>query len=205
MNLVSEVLVDGIKLSESKEDFVFDDKYVCFTSPKLSSIGKHKITVLKNGILNAEDRIFLKGDFDLRLITAERFFKKASWQYNMYRYIPRLADVFLETPKGEIELCKSWAEQGRPFYSGGSIYKFRFSVDKDASCILHLPKVGFVCRIYIDGKYIGCGLWQPYVFDVDLTAGKHEMQIEVVNTMANAMEFYKAPSGLSAPIILYER
>lgn len=205
MEKFESVTVDGVALSASTQGKIFDDGYVFFDLSAYMTVGKHKIVLSKNGVLEAEDRILLTGGFDLTVKTTEKYYKKSGYQYNMHRYIPRVADIVLSTPSREIDLSSSWTEQGRPFYSGGAVYKFKFELENSINGFIDIPKIGCTCRAYLDGKLLGARLWSPYRFDVSMNAGAHTLEIEVANTLANSMEFYRAPSGIMAPITVYEK
>jgi hypothetical protein len=205
MEKIESVTVDGVALSASTQGKIFDDGYVFFDLSAYMTVGKHKIVLSKNGALEAEDRILLVGDFDLSVKTTEKYYKKSGYQYNMHRYIPRVADIVLSTPSREIDLSASWTEQGRPFYSGKATYKIQFDLKNGIDGFIDMPKVGCTCRAFIDGKLLGARLWSPYRFDVSMNAGAHTLEIEVANTLANSMEFYRAPSGIMAPITVYEK
>ena len=55
----------------------------------------------------------------------------------------------------------------------------------------------------IDGKECGAKLWSPYAYELNLEAGEHNIEIKVTNTLANMLEFYKAPSGIEEKPMLY--
>ncbi len=204
MKYIKRITVDGVEKSVTGKEKVFDDNYNVIDITDCMTKGKHKLILSKDGILNSHDLIFIKGEFDALVKVVERCHKFSGYHYGMYRYIPRHAEVFISSPSNELRTDKSWAEQGRPFYSGKAIYKMKVTTDESfKKALLKLPHVGYTAKVYIDGKYIDARLWTPYEYEVELSAGEHEIEIEVTNTLANMLEFYKAPSGLMETPVLY--
>lgn len=202
--LISKVMADGVEKKAVAFEKVFDDEYAVFDISSANGLGKHALIIEKNGILNEYDRIFIKGEFDVLVNIYEKFHKKSAYQYNMFRYIPRAADVILSTPEKKLSLEKSWAEQGRPFYSGTAVYKMNFKADSDIEkALLNIPKAAHALRVSIDGKDLGARLWAPYAYEISLSKGEHQIEIKSTNTLANAMEFYKASSGIEAVPEIY--
>ena len=202
--IVKKITVDGAELKSFGQEKIFDDDYVVFEITEGMHEGKHKLVIEKEGSFSSTDLLLIKGEFDLQLNIYEKFYKKSAYQYNMHRYIPRDAEIYLSTPGKELSLDKSWTEQGRPFYSGEGTYKFSFRLDEASeNAVLVLPKVSHTCRVTIDGKECGAKLWSPYAYEFNLEAGEHNIEIKVTNTLANMLEFYKAPSGIEEKPMLY--
>ena len=119
-------------------------------------------------------------------------------QYCQDNYIPARANVTLK--KRPVTLCttRSWTEQGHLFYSGKATYCFPLQLpDNFGEAILYLPQVSAGCDITLDEKKLGQRVFLPYAFDLGDMGGRHELRVTVCNTMANAMEGYKAPSGIT--------
>jgi len=120
-------------------------------------------------------------------------------QYNLVRYIPEKANVHLHARSCRLRTDTSWTEQGHPFYSGMATYVTTVEIPSSWPCArLILPEVGSVCEITIDDHPTQKRLWQPYEVVMDAKRGARQVRITVNNTCANALEYYRAPSGILA-------
>lgn len=117
-------------------------------------------------------------------------------------------------------------EDALKYFSGTATYRNTFCLDEAADgIVLDLGNVGQMADIYIDGRQIGF-LWRaPYKIETQLPlgAGKHSIEIKVINTWANRLigdeqsgvqrftyttvKFYRpdsplTPSGLMGPVTI---
>lgn len=203
MPLITSVIADGEKLSESGKEYVFADEHSAFT---IMGAGLHKITIEKTAPLFIEDRILLSGEFDAAVTTAGRFYKMCGEQYSLERYIPQKNQVLLMSRRGTMSTKLSFAEQGQPFYSGSVTYHMdvdlpQIELTEGKRVFLGLGEVRDIAEVTVNGKALGSRCWKPYAFDMteavkESSDGRLSIDVTVTNTFANAMEFYRAPSGL---------
>ena len=73
-------------------------------------------------------------------------------------------------------------------------------VDISAGSVLELPGFRNIAELLVDGRPSGRLGLAPYRFD--LPAGKHDLSLRLWNTMANRLERYAAPSGLTRPPVI---
>jgi glycosyl hydrolase family 106( putative alpha-L-rhamnosidase)/glycosyl hydrolase family 2 len=106
-----------------------------------------------------------------------------------------------------------WSEHGLASYSGGAVYTQTASLDANhltGQVLLDLGDVRTVAEVDVNGKSAGTLMARP--FSVDITAlvkeGENEIQVRVVNTLANHMSSYPTRfvyeghtvSGLLGPV-----
>ena len=73
--------------------------------------------------------------------------------------------------------------------------------DIPAGSVLELPGFRDIAELLVDGRPYGRLGLAPYRFA--LPGGPHDLALRLWNTMANRMERYAAPSGLTrAPVIV---
>jgi len=102
--------------------------------------------------------------------------------------------VAYECKEGEITLG-DWSPQGLESYSGAVLYSKVVALNKEhlkTSVVLDLGMVKTCAEVHINGTLAGVRLARPFRFEVtDLVReGKNEIQIRVVNTLANHMSSY---------------
>jgi hypothetical protein len=71
--------------------------------------------------------------------------------------------------------------------------------------LLDLGSVGEAARVTVNGHDLGARLWAPYRFvlkDV-LHRGENRIVVRVTNSMANAYDGRRLPSGLMGPVVIY--
>lgn len=193
------IYLDGHPLSGPEEVKVFDDAYLSYRLEAGMSQGEHVLAIRKSAPLPEKDRILLQGEFGVELQAQEPFFLLSDRQYSLDRYIPRQAQVKLSKRPYVLNTAQSWSEQGHPFYSGGVTYRMELSFSQNfGSGVLRLPLVRDVCGVRVDGRAVGGRIFAPYVFELGDMGGEHQLEVTVYNTLGNAMEFYRAPSGLLA-------
>ncbi|MEW6751766.1 MAG: hypothetical protein AB1505_12435 [Candidatus Latescibacterota bacterium] len=98
-----------------------------------------------------------------------------------------------------------WArEPGWETFTGTLTYAAAVDLPACAEAWLDLGAVGDLARVSLDGRPVGQRLWRPYRLRLGehLPAGRHRLEIDVTNTMANAYEGLQAPSGLMGPVRL---
>jgi alpha-L-rhamnosidase/Glycosyl hydrolases family 2, sugar binding domain len=101
------------------------------------------------------------------------------------------APVAFECTRGQIPLG-DWSPLGLETYSGGIKYMRRVHLAKEQlehRITLDLGDVRTSAEVTVNGRSRGVRLAKPFVFDVSeaLQAGDNEIQVEVLNTLANYM------------------
>ena len=113
----------------------------------------------------------------------------------------------LELP-GEIfeGRLRSWATLGYSSFSGTALYStsFEWNPVSSTSMWLELGLVLETARVTLNGMALEPLVWSPYRVEIsrELRAGRNELEIEVANTNANALEKRERPSGLLGPVWL---
>ena len=148
--------------------------------------------------------VYLDGDFDVSLeIDGEFDHPAASTYYILELYAPKRCDVTL-SPRRKTLDAGSWAEQGQPFYSGTVSYKFDIG-DWQGEAALEAPDAAAKIEVRVDGRSCGATGFAPFRIDLgDLTSAK-TLEVVVTNTLANAYEEFRAPSGLIGGASLLRR
>ncbi|HEX5482574.1 MAG TPA: glycosyl hydrolase [Terriglobia bacterium] len=89
----------------------------------------------------------------------------------------------------------NWTKTGLRFYSGAASYEEKFNLPstflgKEKRVILDCGKVGVVADVWVNGKFVGTRIWEPYQFDITpfVRAGENALKIVVTNTAANASD-----------------
>jgi len=95
-----------------------------------------------------------------------------------------------------LNVNSGWEVQGQPFYSGAAEYDLG-EVDIADGDELALPAASGVIELLIDDVARGKCIWPPYRFKLGQFAGRHSLSLRCYNTLANQMERYAAPSGLT--------
>jgi hypothetical protein len=115
---------------------------------------------------------------------------------------------------GEIELG-DWCKAGLEYYSGGIVYSknAELTADQIANQVtLDLGDVRTSAEVTVNGRVVGTRLARPFAFDISkqLKPGKNEIQVCVLNTLANFMSSQptryvfkgQTVSGLLGPVSL---
>ncbi|MGM0493023.1 MAG: glycosyl hydrolase [Armatimonadota bacterium] len=123
-----------------------------------------------------------------------------------FRYAHR-SMPFLSGDSGRLALdtLQDWAALGRPTFSGGAIYRRALSVKKDGRYVLDLGRVEGVAAVSIDGEELEVLAWPPFVSELELEAGEHEIAIEVTNPPANRNWAAGVVAGLLGPVVVLMR
>lgn len=200
---IKNVSIDGTALLEWQTANVLDEQYVyCVLNTEVQK-GTHCIVIEEQNAFTQNDRIFLQGEFNVEVSCENPYAKKSGEQYSQERFIPQKATTFLRKRSERLSTMKSWSEQGHPFYSGKVTYCFELDMDEEyGDGVLCLPEVRDGCIVALDGQVIGQRIFAPYQFKLNNIGGKHLVEVTVYNSMANAMEFYKAPSGIVSGVKL---
>lgn len=101
---------------------------------------------------------------------------------------------------------RSWATLGYASFSGTALYSTTFEWDSvsSASIWLELGVVLETARVTLNGVALEPLVWSPYQVEIsqELRMGRNELEIEVANTNANALEKRERPSGLLGSVWL---
>ena len=182
---------------------VFDEEYWSYDLTDFMYTGEHEIIIRTQDVLTGAERIYLQGEFGVDVSCDGEYAQMYATQYSLDRYIPEYAEVTLRKRPTELSLRQSWTEQGHPFYSGMATYCLQVETPTDfGRGMLSIPDVHDGCIVTKDGVEIGNQALQPYVFDLGNMGGIHTLHLTVYNSMANAMECYREPSGITEGILL---
>ena len=196
--LVESLALDGVPLTLSGTAQLWDEPYRSCPLPGAAVPGRHTLTLEKNAPLPDQYPLFLQGEFGVRLKTGSPWQTVCGRQYNLTRYIPETAVVTLYTREKELNTAQSWTEQGHPFYSGAATYRFELELPQLSAAVLELPGLTGCCAAMLDGTDAGSRIFAPYVYPLGAVGGEHTLELRVENTLANMLECYRAPSGLTA-------
>ncbi|MBO5306278.1 MAG: hypothetical protein J6B12_05890, partial [Clostridia bacterium] len=191
---IDRLTLDGKLLRPYGISKIMDDDAVIyrFDAPK----GKHTLELTLNAPFGISDAIFLSGDFDADVNISEEVACVGA-SYYMRSYLPKTAEITLQKRRHTLRVGTSWTEQGQPFYSGSVTYTFDVEIPKDMkNPTLVCPSLMAAAKLYVDGEYKGSAIAPPYRFA--LPAGKHRLALEVCNTLANTLEAFLEPSGITA-------
>jgi hypothetical protein len=95
-----------------------------------------------------------------------------------------------------LSTAAGWEQQGQPLYSGMAEMDLG-TVSAAAGDKLFLPGFAGCAELLINGKSAGRQALAPYCFE--LPAGELSLQLRLWNSMANQLERFATPSGLTAP------
>ena len=141
----------------------------------------------------------LQGEFDVSLKTSGDYDRVAHRQYSLAMYDPKEAEFTLTARRIRLTLSQGWEKQGQLFYSGEVLIRLG-EVMIPAGSRLELPGFRAIAELLVDGRgSVRLGL-APYRFD--LPAGRHVLSLRLWNTMANRLERYAVPSGLTHPPVV---
>ena len=161
-------------------------------------------TLEKNTIMLENPAAFavpalLAGDFDAEVKTSGDYAELVYRTYLLDIYEPAECDIRLAPRRKKLTLDRGWEKQGHPFYSGEAEFVLG-TVEIRPGDKLELPGFRNIAELLADGKPVARSGLAPYVFD--LPEGKHELSLRCWNTMANRLERYAHPAGLTqAPVI----
>ena len=185
---------NGRELSGGTQVKVFDDDYCRFD---LQAAEKNMVE-LENAA-GFTTPALLQGEFDVSLKTSGDYDRVAHRQYSLAMYDPKEAEFTLTARRIRLTLSQGWEKQGQLFYSGEVLIRLG-EVMIPAGSRLELPGFRAIAELLVDGRgSVRLGL-APYRFD--LPAGRHVLSLRLWNTMANRLERYAVPSGLTQPPVV---
>lgn len=186
--------IEGISLSEAEDTFVFDDPYVCYAID--TKTGPNTVKIYKKGALGENNRIFIKGDFDVCVNNIGGNDICCLEQYNLKTYISEKCEIVLKKRRTVLDTDRSAAEQGHPFYCGMLTYNTEVLLEnEEKNYILELGETPNYVKAYVNDECIGEGVFKPYSFSFK-AKGKTKISIEVCTTGANFVELWSAPFGM---------
>jgi|GEM_PF-2689389 hypothetical protein len=104
-------------------------------------------------------------------------------------------------------LPASWSSFGRMFYSGEALYSFNIEVNEEKSrknCWMRLGEVETMAEVSVDGALKCRSFSPPYIVCPGrLSKGLHEVEIRVINTLANRLRCQWRKSGLLSGVEVY--
>ena len=190
-----KVSFNGEQLSSAEQVRIYDDDYCRFD-----------IEASDNNIVELEKAAafttpaLLQGEFDVALKSAGDYDRLVYTQYSLAIYEPKEARFTLSPCRTRLSLSIGWEKQGRIFYSGEAVIRLG-KADIPAGSVLELPGFRDIAELLVDGRPSGRLGLAPYRFA--LPEGQHDLALRLWNTMANRMERYAAPSGLTRqPVIV---
>jgi len=186
-----KVLLNGTECSGGKPVKVFDDLYCVYP---FAARGEN--TVMLENAAHFTVPALLRGEFDLTLKTSGDYAKKSYQTYLLAIYEPAEKHFSLTPRRTTLSTSCGWEKQGQLFYSGEAEVNLG-TVELESGDKLELPGFRDIAELLIDGRPAARSGLSPYVFE--LPAGRHELRLRCWNMMANRMERYAAPSGLTAP------
>jgi len=125
--------------------------------------------------------------------TTERVPLEVAWQ------------VSVEGHADAPEPLSDWARQpGWELFTGTARYRTEVDLPEADGLELDLGAVGDLAAVRLDGELVATRLWAPYVVALGPAAapGRHELVVEVTNSMANEYEGAQLLSGLIGPVRL---
>ena len=83
-----------------------------------------------------------------------------------------------------------WSQYALESYSGGAVYKKRFTLTYEqlqGEVTLDLGAVNTTAEVAVNGQNVGVQLARPYRFDItgQVREGENELEVTVYNTLAN--------------------
>ncbi|QKS69754.1 hypothetical protein FLK61_23450 [Paenalkalicoccus suaedae] len=107
----------------------------------------------------------------------------------------------------EVTQLVSWTDiTGFQTWSGTVTYQTVFDWDplpNERELLLDLGEVYEIAEVHLNGKKIGVGMWQPYIFTVNpmlLKQTSNRLTVSVTNSKACEMDQIPFPSGLLGPV-----
>lgn len=203
LEIIKEVYFNGEKLTDKTAELVFDEKYYYYTLN--AKTGKNVIKLTKNNVLGFTERIFVDGEFDVKIDAEYDEYKRTISIYNAKTFVPKNATVTISPRRNTLSINESWATQGQPFYSGRCTYEYSLNCDTDGQYRIVIPEVKAIVDMYVDGKFVGQLFHKPFNFELNLEKGIHELKFLITNTYGNALEGYAEESGITKGVIIEKR
>ena len=194
------VAIEGVDLLSVKEEYVLDDLYD--TYEMTPNVGNNCITLKKNAPIDSYNRIFLSGEFDVKIDAENPLYKQFNYTYNLSVFAPEKIKVTLSPRSSILDTAKSAADQGHPFYFGGITYHAEVAVPQDgADYRIHIPNAFNGVSVKFNELPEQDLLFRPYALPcpkVDML----KMQLTTYATYANFMEMYPREIGLTDGIFI---
>lgn len=189
-----EVLLNGAACSGGRAVKVFDD---CYLAYDFSARSENAVALETAAHFTVP--ALLRGEFDLSLKTSGDYAEKIYQTYLLAICEPAEKQLVLTPRRTVLNTGCGWERQGQVFYSGEAELNLG-TVELQPGDRLELPGFRDIAELLVDGTPTARSGLSPYVFE--LPAGRHELRLRCWNMMANRMERFAAPSGLTAPPII---
>lgn len=119
-----------------------------------------------------------------------------------YRY-GHLSYPFVEGRPGLINLrsLQPWSAIGYPTFSGAAVYRTQIEIAQTGDYVLDLGRVADCAGVSLDGVEVAVLPWPPYRCILPaVSAGMHELAIDVCNPPANRSRASGLVAGLLGPV-----
>ena len=190
------VQINGNKAVPDIPVRIYHDDYFCFVFES-----SERDTIRLDRAADFTVPVLLQGEFDAVLKTSGDYAETVYRQYSLDLCEPREADFTLSPRRTKLNSAFGWEKQGQIFYSGEAVIRFG-TVSIQSGDRLELPGFRDIAELMVDGVVSARSALTPYRFD--LPAGTHELSLRIWNRMANRLERYAAPSGLTQPPVITE-
>jgi hypothetical protein len=109
-----------------------------------------------------------------------------------------------------IAVPQDWAQQpGFETFAGAlSFYTTLHISQAEAQDVLQIAceQIGQSAELFVNGQSMGVRAWPPYRWTLEnYHEGENQISITVINSMANRLEGLQSPSGILAPVCLYQK
>ena len=178
----------------ARQTDVFGDKYLQYEIKAAENN-----SVLLENAADFTTPALLQGDFDVTMKTKGDYSRKVHTEYLLEIYEPETVSYTLSPRRTRLSLDCGWEKQGQVFYSGEAVISLG-KVNLPENCCLELPGFKDTAELLVDDKATERSALAPYRFK--LPAGKHSLKLRIWNSMANRLERYAAPSGISTPPVI---
>ena len=185
------VRINGLEFLGGTPEMVYDDKYRCFRFE-----AAERNTIQLDNSADFFTPALLRGNFDVMLTTSGDYAERIYRTYLLDIYEPREKKFTLSARRSTLKLDSGWETQGQPFYSGEAEIRLG-PADIGENEFLVLPEFRNIAELLVDGVPVERSGLSPYSFP--LPAGRHELTVRCWNTMANRLERFAAPSGITHP------
>ncbi len=188
--------LDGHPAPEGQPRMLHDDPYLAFDLAAAGSPGSHTLE-LQVSRYRWTSPCYLIGEFDCH-IEAEGGNVPGFGYYNFALQLPERATVCLNRRRQRLDLRRSWAVQGHPFYSGAVTYRLDLEIPPGMSrAILHVGRIHGQASLRIDGVSVGARAFPPFDFDLTGQTGICHAELRVENTPGNRFDGYAVASGIA--------
>lgn len=194
---VRKVCVDGRPAEPGTPMSVYDEQYLALDLAGAGGRGDHALRLACEGYAWTSP-CFLEGEFDCEIAARGGDLRGIAY-YNFALTLPESVTVLLRNRRGRLDMSRSWAEQGHPFYSGVATYRFDFDIPPSLRRpVLRCGRVHCHAALTVNGVRVGARAFPPYEFDLQGFSGACEARLTVESTLGNRLDGYGAPAGLAA-------